>query len=397
MLEGLFAALFVFILVGIVSRRAHLRLRVRLELFVLLLAVLVAGSYVIAKRFQGGLGAVTHLSDRFPWGIWIAFDLCGIALAAGGFVLAATVHIFHMRRYEPILRAAVLTSFIAYSLVAAILILDLGRPYRFWHPLIMWQPHSVMFEITLCLTCYSLVLMLEFSPVIFHRFGWDAALEMLERVTLPVVMLGVILSTLHQSSFGSLFLIVPHKLSALWYTPMLPLLFLLSAVSAGMAMVIVEARLCQRFLQAQLSPELFMGLGKGLSRVLMLYGAVKLGDLLWRAPWMLVRQTPWLGGLLLVEILFGIVVPIIWLMRLARQRRQAGVVPAALCAIGGIVLNRLDVCWFGLIPAMGAQYVPSWMELASTAALVLAGILAFLAVAELTPVFPSPSRAPDHH
>ena len=395
MLELVFAALFVVVIAWIVGHRSQLRLRVRLGIASAVVAVLITGLYVVTKRFAGGLGAVTHLSDQFPWGIWIGFDLCAIALAAGGFVLAATVHIFHARRFEPILRPVVLTSFLAYLTVAAILVLDLGRPYRFWHPLILWQPHSVMFEITLCLTFYSLILIVEFSPAVFERLRWHGVASVIRGLTLPVVIIGVILSTLHQSSFGSLFLIVPQKLSPLWYTPILPILFLVSAIAAGLATVIVESHLCKVFLNQQLPQPLLVDLGRLCSRLLLLYLLIKLGDVWWRGAWRVLPSTPWLASSFLFEVIGGIAVPAIWLGQPRANPRR--LVTGAALVIGGVVLNRLNVSWLGILPYTGPIYVPSWMELASTMALALASLLAFLGISRFLPVFPDPSPAGHDH
>lgn len=387
MLEAVFLALFGVMAAWLFGRRSQLRLRARLELVTVLLALLVAGAYVIAKRFEGGLGAVTNMSDRFPWGIWIGFDLCGVALAAGGFVVAGTVHVFHLRRFTPILRPTVLTSFIAYLLVAAILVLDLGRPQRFWHPLIMWQHHSVMFEITLCLSLYTLVLALEFSPAVFERLGRHRLTAAAQRLALPIVMIGVILSTLHQSSFGSLFLIVPEKLHALWYTPALPVLFLVSAVGAGLAVVIVESVLCAAFLERHLTPALLAELGRILGLVLWVYLALRLGDVWWRRAWA-PPAPPWLAASFLAEVIVGVIVPAAWFGRIARTPSSRGLLPASALVIAGVVLNRLNISWLGLLPYTGPVYVPTWMELAVTAALVAVGVMAFLAIARFAPVFP---------
>ncbi|HEY6946219.1 MAG TPA: NrfD/PsrC family molybdoenzyme membrane anchor subunit, partial [Candidatus Acidoferrum sp.] len=182
--------------------------------------LMISGVYAAYIRVTQGLGGATRLSDQFPWGLWIGFDiLCGVGLAAGGFTLAATVHIFNIERYKPILRPAILTAFLGYLLVILALMFDLGLPYRIWHPLVMWNPHSVMFEVGWCVTLYTTVLALEFLPVVLEQFRWNRALKIMRAVLIPLVILGVILSTLHQSSLGSLYLIVPQKLYPLWYSP----------------------------------------------------------------------------------------------------------------------------------------------------------------------------------
>ncbi|HEY7514295.1 MAG TPA: NrfD/PsrC family molybdoenzyme membrane anchor subunit, partial [Vicinamibacteria bacterium] len=188
--------------------------------------LLALGAAVVAVRFTRGLGAVTNLSDRFPWGLWVGFDvLCGVGLAAGGFAITTAVYVFNLKRYKPIVRPTVLTAFLGYLLVVTALLFDLGRPWNIWHPLVMWNPRSVMFEVSWCVMLYLTVLALEFSGMVFERMGWTRALVAQQAATLPLVVAGAVLSTLHQSSLGSFYLIMPSKLHPLWYTPWLPMLF----------------------------------------------------------------------------------------------------------------------------------------------------------------------------
>ena len=195
-------------------------------LFVFLMA---AGFYATFVRFTKGLGASTNLSDQFPWGIWVSFDvLCGVMLAAGGFTLTAAVHILNIKRLHSIIRPTILTAFLGYLLVSAALMFDLGKPYNIWHPLIMRNPHSVMFEVAYCVMLYTAVLALEFSPIVLERFKMEKSLKIVGRILIPLVIFGVILSTLHQSSLGTLYLIVPEKLHPFWYSPLLPVFFFLS-------------------------------------------------------------------------------------------------------------------------------------------------------------------------
>ena len=198
-----------------------------------MVAILLAGAYATFVRFTQGLNT-TNLSDRSPWGLWIGFSvLCVIALAAGGFTISAVVHVFNFERFKPIVRPTILTAFLGYSLYVVGLLVELGRPYNVWHPIIMWNPHSVMFEIGICALLYTTVLALEFSPILFERLAWHKPYKIVKSVTIPLVFAGVLLSTMHQSSLGTLFLIVPQKLNTLWYTPRLPILFFVSAVALG--------------------------------------------------------------------------------------------------------------------------------------------------------------------
>ena len=195
-----------------------------------------------------GLGPSTNLNDQFPWGIWIGFDvLCGVMLAAGGFTLTAAVHIFNIKRLHPIVRPTILTAFLGYVLVCVALMYDLGRPYRIWHPLVMRNPHSVMFEVAYCVMLYTTVLSLEFSPIVLERFNLQKPLKIVRAALIPLVILGVILSTLHQSSLGTVYLIMPEKLHPFWYSPLLPVFFFISAIAVGLAMTIFESSLSSKY------------------------------------------------------------------------------------------------------------------------------------------------------
>ena len=204
--------------------------------------IMVAGVYCTYIRFFHGLGAATNLSDQFPWGLWIGFDvMCGVMLAAGGFTLTAAVEIFNIKRFHSIVRPTILTAFMGYLLVCAALMYDLGLPWNIWHPLIMRNPHSVMFEVAYCVMFYTTVLALEFSPIVLERFKLKRALKVVRSLMVVFVILGVLLSTLHQSSLGTLYLIMPNKLHPFWWSPLLPVFFFLSAIAVGLAMTIFES------------------------------------------------------------------------------------------------------------------------------------------------------------
>ena len=258
---------------------------------VVFFAIMAAGVYATVLRFTRGLGASTNLSDRFPWGIWIGFDvLCGVMLAAGGFTLMAAVEIFHIERFKPIIRPTVLTAFLGYLLVCVALMFDLGRYYRIWHPLVMRNPHSVMFEVAYCVMLYTTVLSLEFAPIVFERLRMGRALRILHAVGIPIVIMGVILSTLHQSSLGTLYLIMPEKLYPFWYSPLLPVFFFISAIGVGLAMTIFESYMSSKYFHRQLELPLLTDLGRILAVVLCVYAVLKFEDLYHRGVLKLVLQ-----------------------------------------------------------------------------------------------------------
>ncbi len=354
--------------------------------------ILVAGAVGAWLRYTRGLGAVTNLSDDFPWGLWIGFDvLCGVGLAAGGFTLAAAVHVFRLRRFEPIARPAILTAFLGYLLVIVALLLDLGRPLQIWHALVMWNPRSVMFEVAWCVMLYTTVLALEFAPVLLERLRAGWALQALRVVTIPLVVAGVLLSTLHQSSLGSLYLIVPEKLYPLWYTPWLPVLFFVSAVAAGCAMVIFESFLSSRAFRRGLELELLAGIG-GVMVVALIVGlAMRVADLAARGALGLLLAPRGETAFYWAEILVGAVAPLLLLARAEARRSRNTLFAGAILVVIGFVLDRLNVSLTGFEAWTGRTYFPSWVEIAVTLSIVTVGFIAFAWAARHLPVF-APAR-----
>jgi Ni/Fe-hydrogenase subunit HybB-like protein len=343
-----------------------------------LVVILATGFYSTFLRFTKGLGAATALSDTFPWGLWIGFDvLCGVGLAAGSFTLAAIVYIFHLKRFHPVIRPTILTAFLGYGLVAVALLFDLGRPYRIWHPLVMWNPHSVMFEVAWCVMLYLTVLALEFSPVVFERFGWERPLKVVTAITIPLVIAGVLLSTLHQSSLGSLYLIVPEKLHPYWYSPLLPVLFFVSAIAVGLAMVIFESNLSARAFGREIEMPLLTDLGKALVVVLGLYGFVRFQDLLARGVLRHLREPSTETVLFVLEITLGLLMPLALLATRKVRERLDGLFAGAVLVITGFLLNRLNVSITGLEASAQAHYFPKWTEVSVTLSLVGVGFLLF--------------------
>src|SRR5271157_580035 len=365
---------------------------------VVLVLILAAGFYSTLLRFAKGLGAATNLSDQFPWGLWIGFDvLCGVGLAAGGFTLAAIVYVFHIERFHPVLRPSILTAFLGYALVAVALLYDLGKPYNIWHPLVMWNPHSVMFEVAWCVMLYLTVLALEFSPAVLERFQLHKPLRVIKAVTIPLVIVGVLLSTLHQSSLGSLFLIVPSKLHPYWYSPLLPVFFFISAVSVGLAMVIFESNLSSRALGREIEMPLLEVLGRAMAVVLTIYGVLKFQDLWGRGALSHLREPSTETVLFLLEITLGLLIPLpLLLFRKVREDRD-GLFGVAVLVITGFLLNRLNVSITGLETSSGVHYFPRWTEVAVTLSIVGVGFLLFsLAVRYLNVMEPvSGHRARD--
>lgn len=357
-------------------------------------ALMAASAYVTFVRFYHGLGSSTNLNDQFPWGLWIGFDvLCGVGLAAGGFTLAATVHIFHLERFKPIVRPAILTAFIGYLLVIVALMFDLGQPWRIWHPLIMWNPRSVMFEVGWCVTLYTTVLALEFAPVVLERFGLRKPLRILKSVMLPLVIAGVLLSTLHQSSLGSLYLIMPHKLSPLWYSPLLPILFYISAIGVGLAMTIFESYHSSRAFGRQLEFPLVKRLSEVLAVVLAFYLALRLVDMKSRGAFQLLESPGierWLFGLEMVLM----ALPMLLLFREKIRNQPRAIYWCSVSYLMGFMAHRMNVAITGIESASGVRYTPKWMEVVITLGLIALGFAVFRWVTALLPIFPDEEERP---
>ena len=355
-------------------------------------AIMAAGAYATYLRIRYGLGGSTNLSDQFPWGLWIGFDvMCGVALASGGFTLVAIVHIFNIEKYKPVLRPAILTAFLGYVLVVVGLLFDLGRPDRLWHPLVMWNPHSVMFEVAWCVTLYSTVLFLEFLPMVFEKFGWHKPLEWIHRISVPLMIVGVLLSTLHQSSLGTLFLIVPEKLYPLWYTPILPLLFYISAIAAGLAMTIFESWHSSRAFGRALELPLLASMGRVLAVVMSVYLWVRFLDLSHRHVFPLLARNRIETWLFALEI--GLmVVPTILLYQAAVRVRPGALYACAVMVVFSFITNRLNVGTTGLEAGSGTHYIPKWSEVAVTLSIVAAGFAIFRLAAWYFPVFEAHSH-----
>jgi Ni/Fe-hydrogenase subunit HybB-like protein len=353
------------------------------------LAIVGLGLVATVVRFTRGLGASTSLSDRFPWGIWVGFDvLCGVGLAAGGFTITGLVQIFGIKSLRPIVRPTVLTAFLGYMLVSGALLFDLGKPWNIWHPLVMWNPHSVMFEVAWCVMLYSTVLALEFSPILFERLGWKRPIKVVHAVSIPLVLAGVLLSTLHQSSLGSVFLIMPYKLSPLWYTPYQPVFFWISAVLVGLAMVIFESTLSSRAFRKRLDMGLLRKIALAAVPVLLVYLAGRFLDLLNRGALVHLLTPGRESALFLLEIaLFA--VPLVAFTRPRVLASRRWLFAAATCLVLGFILNRLNVSITGIEGAAGVRYFPSWMELAITAMIVAVGMALFSFAVKHLPIYPS--------
>jgi Ni/Fe-hydrogenase subunit HybB-like protein len=360
--------------------------------------VVILGLIPMVIRYVNGLGAVSNLSDGRPWGFWISFDLyCGVALAAGGFTLAGWVYLFNREKYHAVARPAVLTAFLGYTLVILALLVDLGQPWYIWHAIIYWNIHSPLFEVAICVMTYTAVLALEFCPAVFEglsksnlpvvrRFNWHIPLRFIRTIQIPLVIAGVVLSTLHQSSLGSMLLMMPETLHPLWYTPILPILFLTSAIAVGPAMVIFETTLSSRVFGHKLPLDILSGLGRVIPYILGLYLLLKLMDLMARGEIGLIftaypQNLLWWG-----EMLIGVILPIIFFSVPKVRQSRSGFFWCATLVVLGLILNRFNVSMLALAIRPGFTYFPHWMEVAISAALVADALLVIWLAYRLLPI-----------
>lgn len=348
-------------------------------------------------RFAFGLGATTNLTDATPWGLWIAFDvITGVALAAGGFVMTAIFYIMKRQEFQPLVRPAVLTAFIGYLAVIFGLIFDLGLPWNMWYMTIYWNFSSPLFEVGWCVMLYTGVLLLEFSPVPLEEMSRYARIRsFLLKFRLPLVLLGIMLSTLHQSSLGSLFLIMPFKLHGLWYSSILPVQFFISAVALGLMMVSLESLVSHWLYKRQAAAALVAKLGKIVVWVLLVYLAVKIVDIGVSGELRLLVSGTWESGLFVLEILMSVIVPII-IFSIPRWRDStAGQWIGSSLVVLGMILNRINVGGLTMLRVTGDSYIPSWMEFSISLGVVSAGILIFLFAIEKFHIWTQPPEHPE--
>ncbi|HUP61259.1 MAG TPA: NrfD/PsrC family molybdoenzyme membrane anchor subunit [Thermoanaerobaculia bacterium] len=363
----------------------------------LLVVILAAGAWSTYVRFFKGLGAATNLSDQFPWGLWVGFDcLSGIMLAAGGFTLMATVHIFNLEKFKSIARPALVTAFFGYLLEIGAVMFDLGRPYRIWHPLVMWNPRSPMFIVGWCVVLYTTIMALEFAPVVFERWRTgnpacpdrrDRLSSIIRAIQAPLVILGVIVSIVHQSALGMFYVLVPGKLHPLWYSSMLPVLFFISAVAAGLAMTIFESSMSARHFNHALSRPIVVTLGRVLMIALIVYGIVRIQDLFRNGAWTYAFARSYESTMFWFEMFLTLVIPLAFLAFRRIRENVLMLYIVSIAAISGFIVNRLNVSVTGMEWSVGARYVPKWTEVSVTLMMISIGIVLFTLAVKYLPIF----------
>ncbi|MFA6033628.1 MAG: NrfD/PsrC family molybdoenzyme membrane anchor subunit [Myxococcota bacterium] len=403
-----------------------------------LVLLVMGGVLAFLVRFAIGIGPATHLSDNYPWGLWIVFDLVWIALAGGAFATAGLVYVFMAEKYHALARPAVWMGFLSYSFVMVTLLADLGLPWHFWQLGVQRPEHSAMYEVSWCIALYVTILALEFAPTVFERFGWDrlrvlwrqwspiytavalsffvflmghklwlAGLALIvflavvyitrksaDHLGVPIILIiaAVTFSMMHQSSLGSLFILMPDKLSHLWWSPIMPQLFFLSAIASGFALVMLMDMSISYFFNRPYNKEMLPDMGRVLWGCVFVYYAIRLGDVALRGELSLISGSK--GGLFLVEILVGGVLPLILLASAGLRKNKGILTLSILLVMFGVIFNRLNTVLLGMnlpgtIPGGNVGgYTPSIIEWAVSIGLIAAAIVLFGAGSKLLPVLP---------
>ncbi|MEW6195868.1 MAG: NrfD/PsrC family molybdoenzyme membrane anchor subunit [Bacteroidota bacterium] len=394
------------------------------------------GILLVLYRYAVGLGGATNLSDGYPWGLWIGFDiLAGIALAAGGFVMAGTVHLFGGHKYHSLARPAILTALLGYLLFIFGLFFDLGRPWNLWRAIYSWNHASPMFEVAWCVMLYTTVLILEFMPIVLEKLQLNKLLALWKDVVpwivifmlgmftlamsysfvwalimvaillvweismrkgwmprdkqMPIILImaGVMFSTMHQSSLGTIFLLAPTKLHLLWYTPIIPLLSLFSAITAAPAMVTFESLMSEKILKHQSKFDLISSLAKWMPYLLSFYLFIKVADIIGRNVALetftiSVQAISWW-----LEVLVGIIIPLIFYITPEIIKTKGGMLWASSFVVIGLIWNRINVAVVGIYVDKWDPYYPYWIEIFITIGVVAIGLIVFKWATENLPIY----------
>lgn len=378
-----------------------------------LIVIAVNGLIFLMGRFFFGLGAVTNLDNQYPWGLWIGVDVAaGVALAAGGFTTAALGHIMHREEYHAVVRPALLTAMLGYTFVAFGVFVDIGRWYFIWHPLIMWNGNSALFEVGICVMIYLTVLYIEFLPIVTERFigkvnlpGFlsglnkpiDKLLRILDRglskTMFIFIIAGVVLSSLHQSSLGTLMIIAGTKMHPLWQTPILPLLFLLSAISVGFPMVIFESLIASRSLGLKPEMHILSRLGSMIAPLLGIYLAFKIGDMFIRETFIYLVEFNTASVMFTIELLFGVIIPLRMFLSPKVLKTPALLFTASALVVLGVLLNRINNFIVAYTPPYATKsYFPSFGEISVTLGFVAMLVLAYRFIVLNFPVISLPVK-----
>jgi len=354
--------------------------------FLVLMAISVLALIVLIRRFLYGLGAVSNMSDGYPWGIWIAYDVVvGTALACGGYAVALSVYVMNNWKYHPLVRPAILTSMFGYTLGGVSILFDVGRYWQAYNPMLpkYAQLNSVLFEVALCIAAYVVVLWIEFAPT-YLEGRYELLNRFLKKVLFVFIALGILLPTMHQSSLGTLLVIAGPKLSPLWQTTALPILFLISAIAMGFSAVILESIISALGFKKEMELDLLSGIARYIPPLLGIYLVLRFTDLIMRGG--LTSLGADIKGLMFVIENISYVVPLV-ILSSSKNRldaRKLFISAVFLILAGG--LYRFNVYLIGFDPGAGWRYFPSVQELIVTLGIISIEVMAYIVLVKRLPV-----------
>ena len=384
-------------------------------LTILIFILMINGMVFAFFRFVLGIGSITNLNNQFPWGIWIGIDVAaGVALAAGGFTTAALAYIFHKKEFHDIVRPALLTAMLGYTFVGLGVFFDIGRFYYIYHPLYMWNGNSVLFEVGLCVMAYVTTLYIEFIPIVTERFigrvnlkgifsRFNKVIEIIirnldrimDKALFFFIILGVVLSCLHQSSIGTLMMIAGTKIHPLWQTPIAPLLYLFSALAVGFPMVIMESLISSRSFSLKPEMDILSKLGRFVGPLLAIYLAFKLGDMAIRETFVYLNEFNLVSVMWTIEVVFGIIIPLRMFLWDKVLKSPFWVFVASNLVIFGVLLNRFNNFVIAYTPLYADKpYWPSFGEISVTIGFISLEILLYRMLVMIFPVISQPLKTP---
>jgi Ni/Fe-hydrogenase subunit HybB-like protein len=357
--------------------------------FLICSLIFVISLIFMAKRFIYGLGAVTNLSDGYPWGLWIAFDVViGTALGCGGYAMALLVYVSNKGEYHPLVRPALMTSLFGYSLAGVAVVIDVGRYWQLYNIFLPWHMNlnSVLLEVALCVGAYVAVLWIEFSPVFLTKFGSDNAKAFMNKIMFVFIALGILLPTMHQSSLGTVMVVAGSKLSPLWWTRLLPLLFLISCIFLGYAIVVFESSITGSRYPIHDETDLLGKVSGVMAWLIAIYLVIRFADVVFRGHLNLAFRGDLLGNIFLLENIL-LLIPMAVLFVPANRKNARVMFLCAVSIVLAAILFRFNTYIIGFDPGNGWHYFPAVGEIFITLGIVSIEIMAFLWFIKRLPIY----------
>jgi Ni/Fe-hydrogenase subunit HybB-like protein len=370
--------------------------------FMVLLAIAGVGAVTAAVRFLYGIGAVSNLSNGYPWGVWIAIDVVvGTAIGCGGYAVGILVYILNKGQYHPLVRPAVLTSLLGYGLAVIAVIIDLGRFWSLWKvPVYVWRwSHSPQLEVALCVAAYTLVLMIELSPALFEKLRAgtstglrrlaERGLTLVEKNFVWILALGLLLPTMHQSSLGTMMLLPGPRMHPLWLTPWLPLLFVVNCILIGFAVVVLEATFSAAAFGRPRETVMLASLSRIAGWIAVGWSVFRVGEAALAGK--LGHLNSGYGLAFMAEVLLPLAAAAILLSE--RRRQAMWQVRGAILLFVGAALHRVDTYLVAFRPGQAFSYFPAVPELLITFGIIAAEVAIYIAVVKTFPILEGPVPA----